>query len=222
MTRFWSRLRPNKTYSRYEILSPHAEILALKVDIDRVTDADDKARMENLRTEAEKNGSLAKEIASFLRKDLYWTAGPGQIYFPVLGTAIVLLFLPLVFIPTTFDSAMGLRIELFMWIMIAGTAGGVVKVLRASLQRTHRARQPVGLVLTGVIHPFLGAIFAVVVVAALNSGFITMPVSDPTESSRLGDWTKGEVFLVFSAFIAGFAEDVVTGLMSRMPSQSSG
>ncbi|MDP6451827.1 MAG: hypothetical protein QF898_00840 [SAR202 cluster bacterium] len=204
-------------------IPPDAHLAEMEAEIARITNEDERTRLENLRKNALEmdEDESRNHVANYIRREVSGIAGPRQIWLPFAGTIVlatlivVLLFMETVNIFVPF----GLNDEVFKWVVIAGAAGGVVKVLRTSLQTAHRARTNSGLFVTGVIHPMIGVMFAFVVVAAFQSGFIGMPsaqvaTSTPTDLSDF--WTPDDSFLILAAFVAGFTEDFVTGIINRV------
>ena len=105
---------------------------------------------------------------------------------------------------------MGFKTATFLWILLAGSAGGILRVFLTSLGRGHTSRSIVGLLFIGFVRPAVGVILAVALVLAFSSGFVTLPISDSGALSRYSTWTNGDLFLVFVAFAGGFTESLVS------------
>jgi hypothetical protein len=206
---------------RIDQLSPDSQLSALKLDISRIVDSTERDRLEALRAEAAGSDSegTKRELARFIADDLWWTQGPPQLLYPLLGVLLFVYVIPAIAIVVARlageSEPLGLSLELFITLIAAGTAGGVVRVIYRSLSRAHRASSALGLTFTGLLHPLIGGIFALAVVAAFNSGFITMPVDSADSIADTGMWSRGDYFLVFAAFVSGFSENFASGIAAR-------
>lgn len=214
------------TFWKYRELNTNSRVKVLRVDLLQLREADEPERtklgelldsVDDLPNDnAEKCG-----IEAYVRKQLFLAVGPGQILFPFLGIAIVAYLLPALALYNLRQNVadfepLGLGVGLFMWILIAGTSGGVIRVLRDSLGRQQESRTALGLFFVGVLRPIIGMVLAVVLTSGFISGFIAFPVENLAEQGVLGSWPKGDAFLVLGAFVAGFAEGIVMGAISQL------
>lgn len=211
---------------KYNALTVTAQIQALKIDLLKIGSDSEREELEKLRLQAEDDldpdSDNKKSIAIYLQRHYYLAAGAGQILFPFLGV-IAFLFVPvgiwliLATVNIGGNYLLGFGTATFIWILVAGSSGGTVRVLLTSLRYGHASSSFTGLLFIGFIRPTVGVILAVVVVIAFSSGFVTLPIDDPAAISPLSGWNQGQLFLVLIAFVGGFAEGIVVDLIERVP-----
>ena len=211
---------------KYNDITIDAQIQALKVDLLRVgTDTDpERMQLEDLRQQAENlpAGDPTKEsLVTFIQRHYFLAAGAGQVLLPFIGIVAFAYVVP-VLIWVLLGELLATSILLgfgtgtFLWILLAGSAGGTLRVLLTSLSRGHESRSVTGLIFVGFIRPTVGVILAVAIVLAFSSGFVALPITEPDSPSQLSAWTKGDLFLVFVAFAGGFTEGLVVDFIGNV------
>ena len=158
-------------------MSLEAQRRALKVDLQRITDLKEREGLESLLNQAASADSgTAEGLVLFVQRHHYLSAGAGQVVLPVVGLSVFgLLVLLLAIASYKLPEAITVTIErelvgvspvTFFGILIAGSAGGSIRVLLTSLGRGHLSRSVPGLTFTGFLWPAVGAVLGLILVEA--------------------------------------------------------
>ena len=226
---------------KYLGLSLEAQRLALAVDLERVQDEKEKAALKLLLMQAG-NASFVvpasgkptpESLILYVQRHHYLSAGAGQVVLPIVGlfgflallglVALVVCLLPDDKVDAIRRGMLGLGTVTFFAILVAGSAGGTIRVLLTSLGRGHPSRSVLGLIFTGFLWPAVGAVLGLILVEAFQSGFLPVPIQDGANTGSSGLWTKAQHFVILAAFLGGFAESALNKMVGRIvPSPPAG
>jgi hypothetical protein len=207
-----------------------AVLATLRSELSRVKGDSEREALKALLDRADAPGAteeFRRYVAGYVRAQFEVLFGPDQFLMPLFGVlAAVIVPLGLFGIFSLIWSGnepLGIRWPVFATVVVAGMAGGVVRVLWLSAQKQHEANSVMQLFFTGLLHPLIGGALGVALAAAFASGLVAFPVADPGARAIGGEWTQAELFLAFTGFVAGvFEERVIRMLGSLVPSRGSG
>lgn len=219
MTQTPARIPPGRGKAKGDV---DAIVETLRSELGRVQDERERKALDGLLNKAAASGNdqYKWQVANYVRRQHQVMFGPDQFLMPFLGILITMA-LPFTLIFFFSDSEpMGIRGPVFGTVLVAGMAGGIVRVLYYSVQKRHEATGKLQLFFIGLVHPLIGALLAVAVMSAFGSGLIAYPVPGPTAKvtvgAAIGAWTQAEMFVAFAGFVAGLFEERAIALLSRL------